>query len=129
MKKIIQLAGAVYGGMAVIIGAFGAHALKAILDDEKLLSFNTGVRYQMYHAIVLLALGFLLPIASKLEKWMGWSFIGGVFLFSFSIYLLALSTVWEVDLGFLGPITPLGGLLMITGWVLLAIFIAKRKAK
>ena len=125
MKKIVLVFGAVYGGLAVIMGAFGAHALKKVLTVEKLQSFETGVKYQMYHAIVLLVVGFFFSFSSKVEQWMGWCFVVGVFLFSVSIYLLSLSSVWEVNLLFLWPVTPLGGLIIIIGWILLLLSIIK----
>jgi len=125
MKRIVLVSGALYGGLAVIMGAFGAHALEKVLTLEKLQSFEIGVKYQMYHAIVLLAVGFFFSFSSRVEQLMGWSFIVGVFLFSVSIYLLSLASVWEVNLSFLWPVTPLGGLIMIIGWILLLLSIVK----
>jgi len=105
--------------LAIILGAFGAHALKEVLPAEKLLSFETGVRYQMYHGITLMVIGFN---ANKLNfslKWpVGLLFIGVIF-FSGSIYFLAIEPLLNVNLKFLGPITPIGGVLMITAWVLI----------
>lgn len=121
-KKILIKAG-ILGVIAVIGGAFGAHALKAILSAEHLTSFNTGVRYQLVHAVVLLVL-FLLKdrfdlkqfaIASNLIFW-------GVILFSGSIYLLTLKNIIGLEfLKFAGPITPIGGTLIIVGWVFVII--------
>jgi len=121
-KKILIKAG-VLGAIAVIGGAFGAHALKAVLSAEHLVSFNTGVRYELIHAVVLLVL-FLLKnkfglkqftIASNLIFW-------GVILFSGSIYLLTLKNIIGLEfLKFAGPITPIGGTLIITGWVFIII--------
>lgn len=127
MKQLVLIAASVYGTIAVILGAFGAHAFKAMLTPEKLASFDTGVRYQMYHAIVLLVIGLTLSFTSSLEKWAAISIIVGVFLFSFSIYFLAFSEYWNVNLKFLGPITPIGGMFMIAGWVLLVVFFIKNK--
>lgn len=121
MKRLIYIIGAIYGGLSVIFGAFGAHALKGVLTALKLQSYETGVRYQMYHALVLLIIAYIFKFETKTEKYMAWSFVVGIFLFSFSIYLLALSQLINVNLSFLGPITPLGGLLMIVGWLLLAL--------
>lgn len=115
-QQIILISGAIFGMLAVIFGAFGAHALKKILSDDQLKSFETGVKYQMYHAIVLLFVGANSPSPSQL---MGWSFILGIVLFSFSIYGLVLSDAKGKKMKFLGPITPLGGLLLIVGWVML----------
>ncbi len=127
MKQLILIAASLYGTISVILGAFGAHAFKAILTPDKLASFDTGVRYQMYHAIVLLVIGLTLSFTSPLEKWAAISIIVGVFLFSFSIYFLAFSEYWNVNLKFLGPITPIGGMFMIAGWVLLVVFFIKNK--
>ena len=125
MKQIVLIFGAVYGGLSVIMGAFGAHTLKKVLSVEKLQSLETGVRYQMYHAIVLLVVGFFFSFSSIAEQLMGWSFIVGTFLFSVSIYLLALAVLWEVNLKFLWPVTPLGGLIIIIGWFLLLLSIVR----
>ncbi len=127
MKQLVLVIASIYGMLSVILGAFGAHAFKKILSPEKLISFDTGVRYQMYHAILLLLIGLTLSFTSSLEKWSASCIIVGVFLFSFSIYFLAFSEYWDVNLRFLGPITPIGGLFMITGWLLLIIFFVKNK--
>lgn len=119
MKEIVLLSGAVYGGLAVLFGAFGAHALKSKLSKDQLKSFETGVKYQMYHALVLLTLGFQLDFNSEIEIMASWFFIIGIFLFSFSIYGLVLSSAKGNKIKFLGPVTPLGGLLLLIGWVLL----------
>ena len=116
MNHIILLFGAIFGMLAVIFGAFGAHALKKRLNSDQLKSFETGVKYQMYHAIVLLVIGFNLTNLSPLIVI---SFVIGIFLFSFSIYGLVLSDSIGKKLKFLGPITPLGGLFLIIGWALL----------
>ena len=105
--------------LAVIFGAFGAHALKKILNDEQLKSFETGVKYQMYHAIVLLVLGFQLKPNNNLDNYIVYAFIIGTILFSFSIYGLVISSAKNKKLKFLGPITPLGGLFLVCGWALL----------
>ena len=127
MKQTVLIIAAIYGMLSVILGAFGAHALKDILTPEKLISFETGVRYQMYHAIVLLAIGLTQPFVSPLEKWAAICMIVGVVLFSFSIYFLSFAGHWGINLRFLGPITPLGGLFLIAGWLLLIIFFIKNK--
>ncbi|MBW8199163.1 DUF423 domain-containing protein [Flagellimonas abyssi] len=114
-----QLMGALYGLLAVIFGAFGAHALKKKLTPELLQSFETGVKYQMYHAIVLLVLGFNLSFDQPLDSWIVNCFIFGTLLFSFSIYALCLGAAKGNKPKFLGPVTPLGGLLLTAGWALL----------
>jgi len=119
MNKMILIKGAVLGMIAVLGGAFGAHALKEVLSPEHLASFQTGVRYQMIHAVVLLFLFLLLnqfeskqfKIATNLIFW-------GVILFSGSIYILTLKNIIGIEaLKFAGPITPIGGVLIISGWL------------
>ncbi len=129
MTKSILIKAGVFGVIAVLGGAFGAHALKEILTLEQLTSFLTGVRYQMLHAIVLFCLFLLMArfeskqfkIASHLIFW-------GVILFSGSIYLLTLKNIMGFEvLRFAGPITPIGGLLIIGGWIFIVIGGAKLK--
>ncbi|PQJ79584.1 DUF423 domain-containing protein [Polaribacter porphyrae] len=115
MNQIALIFGSCFGCLAIVFGAFGAHALKKKLNSEQLQSFETGVKYQMYHAIVLLVLGFNLEI----DSYIVYSFIIGIFLFSFSIYGLVLSSANNKKLKFLGPLTPLGGLFLVIGWALL----------
>ncbi|MDX9705202.1 MAG: DUF423 domain-containing protein [Weeksellaceae bacterium] len=123
------LFGSFYGASSVILGAFGAHAFKKILSVEKLQSFETGVKYQMYHALLLVAIGLFLRFKTKWEKGAAWAFIIGVFLFSFSIYLLSFADYWEINFSVLGPVTPLGGLFMVIGWFLLLIYFAQKNQK
>jgi uncharacterized membrane protein YgdD (TMEM256/DUF423 family) len=111
--------GAIFGFLAIFLGAFGAHLLQKKLTREQLQSFETGVKYQMYHAIVLLVLGFHLNTENTIDKYIIYSFIIGVVLFSFSIYGLVISSANNRKLKFLGPITPLGGLFLALGWGLL----------
>lgn len=126
MKQLVLIIGAIYGAVSVILGAFGAHAFKKILSPDKLASFETGVKYQMYHALLLVMIGMYFSFQTSLEKSAGWSVIIGAFLFSVSIYFLSFAETWGVNLKWLGPITPLGGLLMIVGWVLLIFCFLKR---
>lgn len=119
MVLIAQTFGAIYGLLAVIFGAFGAHALKKSFTEEQLKSFETGVKYQMYHAILLVMLGFNFNLDNPPENYMVYCFLAGTFLFSFSIYGLTLSASKGRTWKFLGPVTPLGGLLLVIGWGLL----------
>jgi len=119
MVLIAQCIGALFGMTGIIFGAFGAHALKKIMTQEQLANFETGVKYQMYHALVLLMLGFNLNLDTSLEKYMVYCFIMGTVLFSFSIYGLCISGAKGRKWKFLGPITPLGGLFLVVGWGLL----------
>lgn len=120
MNEITLAFGFTYGALAVIFGAFGAHALKKTLSEEQLKSFETGVKYQIYHAIVLVLLGSSFDLSNPIENKSALCFIVGVFLFSFSIYGLVLSSARGKKIKILGPITPLGGLLLVIGWVLMA---------
>src|SRR6185295_7478321 len=119
MDRTFLLIGAVLGFLGVAFGAFGAHALKTRLSTDMLAIFETGVRYQMYHAfavlIVAAAIGHL--GSARLLTIAGWSFTGGVVLFSGSLYVLALTGI-----GILGAVTPFGGLLFLLGWACLAAF-------
>lgn len=117
-QQIIIVTASILGMLSVIFGAFGAHALKKKLTTEQLQSFEVGVKYQMYHALVLLILGFN---SSYINASIYWCFTVGIIVFSFSIYGLILSDANGKKLRFLGPITPMGGLLLVTGWFLLLI--------
>ena len=115
-KNTFNLLGAVSGFVAVALGAFGAHGLKSTLPEARLAIFETGVRYQMYHALALLAVGLLFGReATSILKASGWFFVAGTVLFSGSLYALALT-----GMGKLGAITPLGGLAFLAGWAMLA---------
>jgi len=119
MSVIALIFGSIFGFLAIVLGAFGAHLLKKKLNQDQLQSFETGVKYQMYHAIVLLVLGYNLNDTLALDNYIVYCFIIGVILFSFSIYGLVISTYKGKKLKFLGPITPLGGLFLTLGWLLL----------
>ena len=119
MNEIALLFAAFFGATAIILGAFGAHLLKKKLSVEQLQSFETGVKYQMYHAIVLLILGFQLKENTTIDQYIFLAFIIGTILFSFSIYGLVISAARNKKIRFLGPITPLGGLFLMIGRCLL----------
>lgn len=128
MKNATLIIGALYGLISVILGAFGAHALKKVISVEKLASFETGVRYQMYSALFLLIVGYILKFETPAEKWISILMIAGTFVFSVSIYLLAFNEVATVPSKILGPITPLGGLMMIISWAMLIFYFVKNKS-
>lgn len=111
--------GAVFGALGIILGAFGAHALKKIFNDEHLKNFETGVKYQMYHALLLVILGFNLHHITNYTNSIYYALTFGILLFSFSIYGLCISSALNKKLKILGPITPIGGLLLLLAWVLL----------
>ena len=127
MKNLTLIIGGIYGLLSVILGAFGAHAFKKILSIERLESFETGVRYQMYAAFFLLIVGYILKFETTSEKWISILMIAGTFLFSVSIYFLAFQDYLGMNLKFLGPITPLGGLFMIISWAMLIWYFVKAK--
>ncbi len=120
-----QLFGALFGLTAVIFGAFGAHALKRKFTQDQQESFETGVRYQFYHALALLLAGFAQQAGLIEPGVYTWLFIGGTVLFSFSIYGLCLSGAFGTKWRFLGPVTPLGGLLLVGGWLSLLLAILR----
>jgi uncharacterized membrane protein YgdD (TMEM256/DUF423 family) len=115
-SRLAATLGAILGALAVILGAFGAHALRARLAAADLETFETAVRYQMYHAFALLAAAWLISRSAPGAAAAAWSFLAGVVLFSGSLYLLvATGARWW------GAVTPFGGLAMIAGWILLAV--------
>jgi len=125
-RKIIATA-AFFGMTAVILGAFGAHKLKEMLAPEMLSAFETGVRYQMYHALFLLMVGLLPGMNSRAKKAIFWLASLGIVLFSGSIYLLSTSKISGVDFKSIGFVTPIGGLLLIVGWIVLMVnFLTKK---
>lgn len=118
-KKILFTA-ALLDALTIAIGAFGAHGLKNLVDATSVASFETGVRYQMYHAIVLLFVGSYAGFSDKTQLLIFRIFLLGIIFFSGSIYLLALQEMLPFSVRFLGPITPIGGLFFILGWVIMA---------
>lgn len=116
MDKKITATGAFIGMLAIILGAFGAHALKKILTPELLATFETGVRYQMYQAFFLLLLPTFKILTEKTKKMVFYLVVSGVILFSGSIYGLATNYLTPFDFKTIGFITPIGGLLIIIGW-------------
>lgn len=116
MSRPLGVLGGLFGGLAVAAGAFGAHGLRGRLSPELLSVFETGARYQMYHALALLAVAVLLERRSSPPlRAAGWCFAGGTVVFSGSLYLLAVTGA-----GWWGAVTPLGGVALIAGWGLLA---------
>ena len=119
MERKITSVAALMGITAIILGAFGAHALKKQLSVEQLGSFETGVKYQMYHALFLLFLGINTFLNEKVKKTLFQLVIFGVFFFSGSIYLLTTKAITGVDFKFIGIVTPIGGVLLIIAWSVL----------
>ncbi len=119
MEIIVKSFGALFGVTSIILGAFAAHRFRKILPREILESFETGVKYMMYHALALIVLGFHLNFVSLGQRLTALFMILGVLLFSFSIFGLCYGAYKKINLRILGPVTPMGGLLLIVAWVLL----------
>lgn len=128
MNKTIFCTGIFFAVLAVILGAFGAHGLDNIISASEKETFKTGVTYQMYHAILLLILGSLKSIPVKERKVVFYFLVAGIIFFSFSIYFLATNSLTGFDFKTIGIITPIGGFLLIIGWLLLG-YQAYRKFK
>ncbi|MFQ3182887.1 MAG: uncharacterized membrane protein YgdD (TMEM256/DUF423 family) [Polaribacter sp.] len=115
-----------FGMTAIILGAFGAHALKETLTIDQLLSFETAVRYQMYHALVLLFVNMYDGFSLAQKNTVSWLFFFGVFFFSGSIYAIQLTEITAKSIWF---ITPLGGLLLVLGWGCMLLYFIKKQLK
>ena len=117
--------GVIFAFLSIILGAFGAHLLKGLLSADELSSFKTGVRYQMFHALGIIILSLNQDkFTDKLKTSLVLMCIG-VLLFSFSIYFLTIDDLLSVSLKFLGPITPIGGILLISSWIILLFSVKK----
>ncbi len=127
MNKKILITAAILGLLSVVFGAFGAHGLKALISQESLQSFETGVRYQMYHALLLLFVGVASFISIKSKTIIYYLILAGILFFSGSIYGLATNELTSFDFKTIALITPLGGLLLIVSWVILLIGALKAK--
>ena len=122
MERLFVIIGALSGAIGVGAGAFGAHALRARLEPRLLEVFETGARYQMYHAIAMLAAAWVVTrFPGSLANASGWLFLAGTLLFSGSLYAMAFTGIRA-----LGAITPLGGVCFIAGWVCLALAAMRR---
>lgn len=120
MNRTIFLTGTVFGLLAVVLGAFGAHGLQRLVDVDAVQTFGTGVKYQMYHAFFLLILAHVDKIPGQGKKWIFYCVFSGVILFSCSIYLLAINGITSIDFRSIAFLTPIGGTLLVLGWILLA---------
>ena len=123
MERTFFILATIFGGLAVAFGAFGAHALSARLTPELLVTFETAVRYQMYHALALFAVAMAISRwpQGSLAQWAGWLFVAGILIFSGSLYALALSGQrWW------GAVTPIGGVAFIAGWISLMLVAWRR---
>ena len=128
MNQKIAATGAFLGMLAIILGAFGAHALKKVLSVDELVTFETGVKYQMYHALFLLYLGFNNSISEKSKAKIYYLVLFGILLFSGSIYLLATKSISNIDFSIIGIATPIGGFLLIVAWFLIFMNFIRKKS-
>ena len=127
MNRRILLTACVFGAIAVALGAFGAHGLKSRISANDLENWKTAVSYQFYHTLVLLFLSLIASYSGKSFRLAYWAFTIGIIFFSGSLYLLATRSITGLSVSFLGPITPLGGLSFIIGWVSLSVSALKIK--
>lgn len=128
MHKTFLITGTLLAGLAVALGAFGAHGLKKLVDADTVSVYQTGVQYQMYHALALIMAGILAQrMETSLVSYAGFFFIGGIVCFSGSLYLLSsFKAMNKLVPAFVYPITPLGGLLFILGWIFLLFALLKK---
>lgn len=129
MNKITVIWGVIFAALGVVFGAFGAHTLKSTVSVDALATFEVGVRYQMYHALALLAIGLTGFLTTKIQKKTTLFFVVGIVLFSGSIYLLSLKEILSFDPGVIGFVTPIGGTFFIIGWVYFLIQLIKLKSE
>ncbi|MCF7568404.1 DUF423 domain-containing protein [Sabulilitoribacter arenilitoris] len=127
MNKKLLITASLLGLISVVLGAFGAHGLKASISVESLQTFETGVRYQMYHALLLLFVGSSSVISQKTKQFTFYFILIGVLFFSGSIYGLATNQLTAFDFKTIAFITPIGGLLLIIAWILLFVNFVKYK--
>ena len=129
-KNYLSLA-ALIGAITVAIGAFGAHGLQRITSDPAIIqSYQTAVHYQMIHVLALLGVGVLFQqFSPALLQWAANLFLAGIFLFSGSIYILTYLKINGMSTKWIGPVTPLGGILFIAGWVFVFLAVQKKKIK
>ena len=128
MERKIILTATLFGVIAIILGAFGAHALKETLTPEQLTSFETGVRYQMYHAFFLFFVASRKELSLKAQKVIYNLVLAGILFFSGSIYLLTTKSISHIDFKIIGFVTPIGGLLLIFSWIVLFVTFFKKKS-
>ena len=127
MNKTLLIIGAILGVLGIILGAFAAHGLEKLVDADAIKSFETGVRYQLYHAFFLLILGSTTFLSLKAKKTIFYLVLFGVIFFSVSIYGLATNSLSSFDFKTIAFITPLGGLLLIAAWMVMLIGIIRNK--
>lgn len=130
MNKLILVTASILGVVAIVLGAFASHSLKGLIPTESIQTFETGVRYQMYHAIVLLFIGTTTAFSTKTKQLLFYLIVVGILFFSGSIYGLATNELSGFDFKKVGIITPIGGLLLIISWgVMLIKFLSLKQDK
>lgn len=127
MRRRFYIAGFSFGLIGIILGAFATHGLKPVLSLQAMDSFQTGVDYQIYHAFLFLIVANFSGVKSRLLSWVFYLLIAGILLFSGSIFLLATNSLTPTNFQVLGPVTPVGGSLLILCWILLLGFFIKLK--
>ncbi len=127
MTKKLIITGAILGFLAVALGAFGAHGLKKSVSPEIILVFETGVRYQMYHAFLLLVVGVMAIVSESAKKAILYLVIAGTMLFSGSLFLISTRDITGFEIGKLGILTPIGGLLLLVSWFWLLVDILRKR--
>lgn len=129
MFRKFYIAGFFFGLIGIILGAFATHGLKPLLTPEAMDSFETGAKYQIYHALLFLILGNIKQLEQRISNWVFYLVMFGVLFFSGSIYLLSTNALTSIDFSGIALITPLGGSLLILAWLLLLIHFVKLKKK
>ena len=127
MDKKITLTALAFGFVSIVLGAFGAHALKKVLNPEQIASFEVGVRYMMYHALFLLFIGTTQIFLPEQKKRIYYLTLIGTLFFSVSIFLLSTSSATGINFKSIGLMTPIGGLLLITSWALVFYYVIVKK--
>ena len=127
MNRTIFLTGVIIGVTSVVLGAFASHGLEKMIDQEHIETFETGVRYQMYHAFLLLVLASTKWVGEKGKRIAFYLIALGIVLFSFSIYLLATNDLTAFDFRRIAYLTPIGGMLLIAGWIVIGVGALKNK--
>ena len=129
MDRRFYIAGFSFGLIGIVLGAFAAHGLKPLLTPEAMDSFETGAKYQIYHALLFLILGNMKQLGQKVSNWVFYLVMFGVLFFSGSIYLLSTNALTGFDFSVIALITPLGGSLLILAWSILLLHFVKLKKK
>ncbi len=128
MNKTIFGTACLLGMLTIVLGAFGAHGLEKLITADAIETFETGVRYQMYHVFLLFILGLLPGLAPNIKRIVFYLIVSGIILFSFSLYLLAINELVDFDFKKIGFLTPIGGTLQIMAWGILAYNFLKMKS-